>query len=43
MAPLILPHVRERPLSLVRCPDGVRGSCFYQSTRTPACLRASRA
>ncbi|MGU3665789.1 DNA ligase D [Methylobacterium sp. A49B] len=25
----ILPHVVDRPLSLVRCPDGV-GSCFYQ-------------
>ena len=25
----ILPHVIDRPLSLVRCPDGV-GSCFYQ-------------
>jgi bifunctional non-homologous end joining protein LigD len=25
----ILPHVIGRPLSLVRCPDGV-GSCFYQ-------------
>ncbi|GLS44307.1 DNA ligase D [Methylobacterium brachythecii] len=25
----ILPHVVDRPLSLVRCPDGI-GSCFYQ-------------
>jgi bifunctional non-homologous end joining protein LigD len=25
----VLPHVADRPLSLVRCPDGV-GSCFYQ-------------
>ncbi|GJE52898.1 Multifunctional non-homologous end joining protein LigD [Methylobacterium tardum] len=25
----ILPHLVDRPLSLVRCPDGV-GSCFYQ-------------
>lgn len=25
----ILPHVAGRPLSLVRCPEGV-GSCFYQ-------------
>jgi bifunctional non-homologous end joining protein LigD len=22
--------MRERPLSLVRCPDGVRGQCFFQ-------------
>ncbi|GLS46821.1 DNA ligase D [Methylobacterium brachythecii] len=25
----ILPHIVDRPLSLVRCPDGL-GSCFYQ-------------
>jgi bifunctional non-homologous end joining protein LigD len=26
----LLPHVKDRPLSLVRCPDGVEGECFYQ-------------
>jgi bifunctional non-homologous end joining protein LigD len=25
-----LPHVRERPLSLVRCPDGAEAKCFFQ-------------
>ena len=25
-----LPHLRDRPLSLVRCPDGWKGECFYQ-------------
>ncbi|MBC7944527.1 MAG: DNA ligase D [Burkholderiales bacterium] len=30
MAPLILPHLAGRPLSLVRCPDGSLGKCFYQ-------------
>lgn len=25
----ILPHIRDRPLTLVRCPSG-RGDCFYQ-------------
>jgi bifunctional non-homologous end joining protein LigD len=25
----MLPHVRGRPLSLVRCPAGVAGGCFY--------------
>jgi len=26
----MLPHLRDRPLSLVRCPDGWQGQCFYQ-------------
>jgi bifunctional non-homologous end joining protein LigD len=26
----MLPHLRGRPLSLVRCPDGWNGECFYQ-------------
>ena len=26
----ILPHVKERPLSLFRCPDGWNKQCFYQ-------------
>ena len=26
----MLPHVEDRPLTLVRCPDGVAGDCFYQ-------------
>jgi bifunctional non-homologous end joining protein LigD len=26
----ILPHIRTRPLSLVRCPDGWSKECFYQ-------------
>jgi bifunctional non-homologous end joining protein LigD len=26
----LLPHVKNRPLSLVRCPEGVAGPCFYQ-------------
>jgi len=30
VAEWILPHVVERPLSLVRCPDGSTGQCFYQ-------------
>jgi bifunctional non-homologous end joining protein LigD len=25
----MLPHVRGRPLSLVRCPQGLAGGCFY--------------
>ena len=26
----MLPHIENRPLSLVRCPDGAEGQCFYQ-------------
>ena len=26
----IVPHLRDRPLSLVRCPDGWNTQCFYQ-------------
>ncbi|HEU5219353.1 MAG TPA: DNA ligase D, partial [Gemmatimonadales bacterium] len=30
IAPLMLPHVAERPLSLVRCPEGTNQACFFQ-------------
>ena len=30
VAPWILPHIAHRPLSIVRCPDGVGKACFYQ-------------
>ena len=30
IAPWILPHLKDRPTTLVRCPDGVDGECFYQ-------------
>jgi bifunctional non-homologous end joining protein LigD len=30
----LLPHFTQRPISLVRCPDGAEGKCFYQ--RHPA-------
>jgi bifunctional non-homologous end joining protein LigD len=26
----LLPQVKDRPLSLVRCPDGAEGKCFFQ-------------
>ena len=29
MARWMLPHVQGRPLTLVRCPDGIAGDCFY--------------
>ena len=30
IADWILPHLRDRPLTLVRCPNGWERSCFYQ-------------
>ena len=36
IADWILPHVIKRPLSLVRCPRGTGGHCFYQKHVTEA-------
>ncbi len=33
-APLMLPHLRKRPLSLVRCPAGSGRHCFFQKHDT---------
>lgn len=30
VAPLMLPHIVGRPLSLLRCPNGVGATCFFQ-------------
>jgi bifunctional non-homologous end joining protein LigD len=35
VAPLMLPHVTGRPLSLVRCPSGTGKKCFYQKHLGP--------
>ena len=34
IAPLMLPHLAGRPLSLLRCPEGMSGECFYQRNWT---------
>ena len=31
----MLPHIADRPLSLVRCPEGSTKPCFYQKHVTP--------
>ena len=43
IADFILPHVIHRPLTLLRCPDGRQGDCFYQKhlgEAIPETLRA---
>jgi bifunctional non-homologous end joining protein LigD len=30
VAPVLLPHLRDRPLTLTRYPDGITGNSFYQ-------------
>lgn len=35
-ADLILPFLKDRPLSIVRCPDGADGECFFQKHHDPS-------
>ena len=30
VAPALLPHLRDRPLTVIRFPDGINGMSFYQ-------------
>ena len=30
VAARLLPYIAGRPLSIVRCPDGASGTCFFQ-------------
>jgi bifunctional non-homologous end joining protein LigD len=34
IAPRMLPYIRRRPISVVRCPDGPGGTCFFQKHAT---------
>jgi len=36
VAPLLLPEVARRPLSLLRCPGGIDGQCFFQKHHADA-------
>ena len=36
IAPIILPHLRGRPLTLVRYPNGVAGKSFFEKRRPPS-------
>ncbi|MGP3696334.1 DNA ligase D [Rhodobacter sp. NSM] len=43
VAPRMLGFLRDRPVSLLRCPDGIDGECFFQKHRTrgmPAAIRS---
>ena len=45
VAERILPHVKDRPVSLVRCPDGASEDCFFQkhwSDAMPDALKTTR-
>ena len=42
IADWILPHIVGRPLSLVRCPDGVNKQCFFQKHRWAGLSKAAR-
>ncbi len=45
IAPVMLPYVADRPLSLVRCPDGVGPACFFQKhagVGLPASIREKK-
>ncbi len=35
VAPLMLPHIRGRPISALRCPSGRTGECFFQKHWPP--------
>ena len=45
IAPFLLPYLRDRPLTLTRFPDGIRGKSFFQKDApawTPAWVRTAR-
>jgi bifunctional non-homologous end joining protein LigD len=45
VAERILPHLVDRPVSLVRAPEGITGELFFQKhpeTRMPGCASSTR-
>ena len=43
VAPWMLPELARRPLSLVRCPEGAGGDCFFQKHHSDSFGKAVRA
>jgi bifunctional non-homologous end joining protein LigD len=43
VAPLLLPELAGRPLSLLRCPNGAGGECFFQKHYAPSLGKAVHA
>jgi bifunctional non-homologous end joining protein LigD len=44
VAPVLLPHLECRPVSLLRCPDGIDGECFFAKNApsfTPPWIRTA--
>ena len=39
--PLLLPYIKDRILTLERCPDGMTGSCFYQKEKPSSMPRGT--
>src|SRR5690606_9677868 len=37
--PQLLPEIAGRPLSVIRCPDGSQGACFFQKHHTAGLKR----
>ncbi len=42
VAPLLLREIAGRPLSVVRCPDGIGQACFFQKHRTAGITQVDR-
>ena len=37
VAPALIPHIRDRPFTMKRYPDGWQGNFFFQRTRPSTC------
>jgi len=42
VAPRLLPHLADRPVSIVRCPEGTERQCFYQKHAGQATIPGMR-